>query len=199
MPAPRSLKQVMQDQSYLPQFCTADTLILCCGNRLFGDDGFGPAVAERLLELYSIPDHVYVADAGTGARKLLFTLCLSTDRPRRIVLVDAVDKQIAGGEIFEIDLEEIPPQKIDDFSLHQVPSSNLLHDLKQAGIEVRVLVCQTEYIPDHIEPGLSEKVSAAVLRMCAQVAREYFGGTFEGAEIIRAKNGTVVTVQLLHQ
>jgi coenzyme F420 hydrogenase subunit delta len=34
----------------LPQYCTAGVLVLGCGNPLVGDDGFGPAVAERLLK-----------------------------------------------------------------------------------------------------------------------------------------------------
>ncbi|MGQ9582191.1 MAG: hydrogenase maturation protease [Thermoplasmatota archaeon] len=33
----------------LPEYCTARVLVLGCGNPLVGDDGFGPAVAERLL------------------------------------------------------------------------------------------------------------------------------------------------------
>lgn len=162
------------ESSYLPQFCTTETLILCCGNELFGDDGFGPAVARHLVDNYFIPDDAYVVDAGTGARKLLFTLCLSDDRPRRIVVVDAVDKGRSPGELFEIDLNEIPLQKIDDFSLHQVPSSNMLRDLKESGMEVRVFVCQTEKIPDHIEAGLTDTVSAAVPRLCRVLSSEYF-------------------------
>ena len=33
----------------LPGWATAEVLVLGCGNPLMGDDGFGPAVAERLL------------------------------------------------------------------------------------------------------------------------------------------------------
>jgi len=38
------------ESSELPDYCTAGVLVLGCGNPLMGDDGFGPAVAERLLE-----------------------------------------------------------------------------------------------------------------------------------------------------
>ena len=84
----------------LPEFCRRPILVLGCGNRLFGDDGFGPAVIDHLLANYRIPDDVYVMDVGTGARKLLLTISLSDERPRLIILVDAVDKGKVPGELF---------------------------------------------------------------------------------------------------
>ncbi len=38
-----------------------------------------------------MPGNACLLDAGTGVRKLLFTLCLSPVRPRRLLIVDAVD------------------------------------------------------------------------------------------------------------
>lgn len=160
--------------TYLPEFCTKETLILGCGNRLFGDDGFGPAVVDHLLASYEIPEHVYVMDVGTGVRKLLFTLCLSSELPRRIVIIDAVDKERVPGEVFQLPLDDIPSEKIDDFSLHQVPSSNLAQDLKQMGVEVDVLACQISHIPDSVEVGLSPPVARAVPKMCEMIAESYF-------------------------
>lgn len=159
----------MRDNSFLPAFCTKPTLILGCGNTLFGDDGFGPAVIEYLLTRYDIPDDVYVMDVGTGVRKLLFTLALSPERPRQIVLIDAVDKGRPPGEIFEISLDDIPMEKIDDFSLHQVPSSNLAKELKNAGVDIRVMVCQIAHVPENVEPGLSEVLLRAVPKMCERI------------------------------
>ena len=37
-------------------------LVFGCGNILFGDDGFGPAVVNHLQEKYSLPDDVLVMD-----------------------------------------------------------------------------------------------------------------------------------------
>lgn len=164
----------MNDDNYLPEFCKKETVILGCGNQLFGDDGFGPAVAERLLQNFKIPDHVYVGDAGTGVRKLLFTLCIGSQKPRQLVLIDAVDKARTPGEIFEITLDEVPLEKMDDFSLHQVPSSNLAKTLQAAGVDVHVKVCQVESIPDCIQPGLTVPMQAAVVRMCEEIAMQYF-------------------------
>jgi len=159
----------------LPAFCQKEILIAGCGNKLFGDDGFGPEVIDYLLHHYDIPDHIYLVDAGTGIRKILFTLSLSEPRPREIVIIDAVDQGKSPGEIFEIRLEQVPKEKIDDFSLHQVPSSNLLRELQDfCGVKVRVLACQVEAIPETVQPGLSESVKKAVPRMAQRIAKEYF-------------------------
>lgn len=164
------------DRSVLPAFCRAEVLILGCGNALFGDDGFGCAVVEELEAHYGVPDDVCVLDTGTGVRKLLFTLCLSPVRPRTLVVVDAVDVGRAPGDLFDLDPRDIPFAKLDDFSLHQLPTSNLLRELQEAcGVEVRVVACQTGPIPDHIEPGLSPAVAAAVPRAATLLAERYLG------------------------
>jgi len=159
----------------LPDFCRKPVLIIGCGNLLFGDDGFGCALAEHLQKHFELPDYVCLEDAGTGVRKLLFTLCLSPVRPRRILILDAVDAGRAPGEWFEIDPSEIPAVKLDDFSMHQIPTSNLLRELGyQTGIEVRVLVCQTGPLPAEIAPGLSARVAQAIEPAADWIAREYF-------------------------
>ena len=157
----------------LPAFCGKRLLVLGCGNWLFGDDGFGPAVIEYLVAHYEIPGDVYVMDAGTGVRKLLFTLSLSPERPQRIVFIDAVDKGRTPGEIFELPPEDLPRDKLDDFSLHQVPSSNLAKELRDAGVDVCVLGCQTETIPESVTTGLSGRLRKAVPKMCERIAREF--------------------------
>src|SRR5271157_3451297 len=81
------IEELMQDDAF-PDFCRKPVLIIGCGNILFGDDGFGCALAEHLQEHFETPEHVCLADAGTGVRKLLFTLCLSPVRPRRILIMD---------------------------------------------------------------------------------------------------------------
>ena len=161
-------------ENILPDFCTKRTLILGCGNWLFGDDGFGPAVIKYLLEHYEIPDDVYVMDVGTGIRKLLFTLSLSSVRPQQIVIIDAIDKGRNPGEIFELSLDDLPAEKIDDFSLHQVPSSNLARELRDAGVCIRVIVCQVAHIPEGVQPGLSAILQQAVPRVGERIAEDYF-------------------------
>jgi coenzyme F420 hydrogenase subunit delta len=162
------------DQSDLPEYCQKSTLVLGCGNILFGDDGFGCALVEYALSHHRVPEDVCMLDAGTGVRKLLFTLCLSPARPRRLLIVDALDAGRPVGELFEIDPAGIPAIKLDDFSMHQIPTSNLLRELQEAcGVEVRVLACQTGPLPQEISPGLSPPVQAALPRAASWLVREY--------------------------
>ena len=159
----------------LPEFCAKPTLILGCGNTLFGDDGFGGALVDYIEREYSVPEDVCLLDVGTGVRKLLFTLCLSPERPERILVLDALDVGRPPGEVVEIDPADIPAIKLDDFSLHQVPTSNLLRELKtHCGVEVRVLACQHGPLPGEVRPGLSAEVSAALPVAAEWVARAYF-------------------------
>jgi len=159
----------------LPIYCQKEILIAGCGNKLFGDDGFGPEVVEYLLSRYNIPDSICLLDVGTGIRKILFTISLSEPRPKVIVIIDAVDKGKKAGEIFEISLDEIPHEKIDDFSIHQVPSSNLLKELRDlCAVNVRVMACQIKAIPETMQSGLSEPVKKAVPLMAQWIADEFF-------------------------
>ena len=159
----------------VPVYCRKEILIAGVGNILFGDDGFGPEVIQYLKSHYNVPENVCLADAGTGIRKLLFTISLSEIKPKAIVIIDAVDKGKKPGEIFDIPLEEIPEEKIDDFSIHQVPSSNLLKELQDlCHVKVLIKVCQIQSIPETIQSGLSDPLKKAVPILAKKIAEEYF-------------------------
>ena len=162
------------DKSDLPEFCRASTLILGCGNILFGDDGFGCSLVEYFTSHYRVPDTVCILDTGTGVRKVLFTLTLSPARPERLLIIDAFDAGHAPGEFFEINPAQIPAIKLDDFSMHQIPTSNLLRELQEScGVEVRVLACQTGPLPEEIAPGLSPALEAAVPHAAEWLVNKY--------------------------
>jgi coenzyme F420 hydrogenase subunit delta len=147
----------------LPEYLTKRVLILGVGNTLFGDDGFGPAAADYLLNNCKIPDDVYVMDVGIGAGDVLFTVALSQERPEKIVVLDAVDVKKRPGEVFELSIDELPENKITDFSMHLFPSTNLLRELRdKMGVEVVIIACQAEKIPEVVSPGLSESVKRAL-------------------------------------
>lgn len=174
-PDTRLISADRDGDALLPDFCRKPILILGCGNTLFGDDGFGCELVDYLERNYSVPESVCLLDVGTGVRKLLFTLCISPARPQRILVLDALDAGRVAGEIMEIDPGEIPPVKLDDFSLHQVPTFNLLSELAtHSGVGVRVLACQTGPLPGEVRPGLSVEVRAALPSAAAWVVREYF-------------------------
>ena len=146
-------------------------LIFGCGNIFFGDDGFGPAVVNHLQQNYALPEDVLAADMGTSIRNYLFDLTLSDKKPQKIIIVDAADQPgRRPGEVFEIQVEDIPQKKTADFSLHQFPTVNMLQELKDyTQIDVVVLVAQTEMVPDEIKPGLSEIMQVAVSDACDRI------------------------------
>lgn len=153
-------------------------LVFGCGNILFGDDGFGPAVVEHLKKHYLLPEDVLAMDVGTSIRDTLFDLALSEKKPKKIIVVDAVDyPDRRPGEIFEIPVEGIPGKKTADFSLHQFPTINILQELKDhTGIEITVLVAQTDTLPETIQPGLSKAMEDAVVEACELILLQVTSG-----------------------
>ncbi len=158
-----------------PEWYNKSVLILGCGNILIGDDGFGPAVAKHLQGNFMIPADICVFDAGTSVREILFDTILSDKRPSKIVIVDAMDCGRKLGELFRLDIDSLPKIKIDDFSMHQIPTSNMLRELRDhCGIEVIVIACQVAGTCDSVNPGLSTPVEAAVKPAAELIANEHF-------------------------
>ena len=158
-------------------------LILGCGNILIGDDGFGPAVVQYLRENYTIPADVCVFDAGTSVREILFDTILSEKKPAKIIVVDAVDCGREPGELFWLDIDGLPKAKLDDFSMHQIPTSNLLRELRDlCGIEVVVMACQVAASTDHVNPGLSTPMKKAVRDAARTLANKHLNETVNPAE-----------------
>jgi coenzyme F420 hydrogenase subunit delta len=149
------------------------TWIFGCGNPFFGDDGFGPAVIAYLENNHprDLGPRIAVLDVGTSIRDILFDLLLSNQHPERLIIIDAIDQPgRQPGELFEIDTDEIPVNKVSDFSLHQFPTTNMLYEIKKATrIDVRILVVQTSELPGHVRPGLTKPVRSAIPLMCARV------------------------------
>lgn len=147
-------------------------LVFGCGNTLFGNDGFGPEVVDEIKANHTLPDSVLVLDAGTGIRDLVFDLLLVDTPPQMVIVIDAVTVEgRRTGEVFEMDLSNVPREKMSDFSLHQAPSSNLLAQLAERGVHVRVVAMNTEFIPNEISPGLTPEARAAVKEAASRVVR----------------------------
>jgi len=174
----------MMMNDILPDHCAKDVVILCCGNVLFGDDGFGPAVAERINASETVPDWAVVIDVGTAIRKFLFDIILSERRPRLIVVVDAVDLRVDAantvdlkhkpGEVFEISLSKIPRVNVSECSLHQAPTSSLLQELQGVGgMRVAVIACQVASISKKVTENISPIVRAAIDRAAQLITDSY--------------------------
>jgi len=176
--------QLLAPGGLVPDYCRKPVVVLGCGNVLFGDDGLGPAVIERLGR--EAPDtwaeQVCLLDVGTGARKVLFDMALSEVRPRRLLVVDAVDAGRAPGDVFTLSLDDLPTNKTDDFSMHQLPTSNLLRELRDGcGVEVEIVSCQVAAIPEAVCPGLSEAVTRAVPEICRLIGERVDGHADDSA------------------
>ena len=144
---------------------TAETVVFGCGNTLFGDDGFGPAVIGELQDRNDLPPGVVLVDAGTGIREYLFDYLLDAgSAPNRLIFLDGTDQ--AGrrpGEVFVMDPDQISAPKAHDFSLHQAPTLNLLGEIvAHTDIRVNLVVARMDQIPDHVAPGLSPVMEMAV-------------------------------------
>jgi coenzyme F420 hydrogenase subunit delta len=143
----------------VPEYAKKRVLILGVGNVLFGDDGFGPSAVEYMLKNCDVPEDVYVMDVGIGSGDILFNVALSQTRPQRIVILDAVDLKKKPGEVFELSIDELPANKLADFSMHFFPSSNFLKELRdQMNIDIVIVACQAERMPDSVSVGLSDSV-----------------------------------------
>lgn len=161
--------------SMLSEIFEKSVLILGCGNILLGDDGFGPAAIKHLKVNHVLPEEVLALDVGTSIREILFDLILSEKKPKKIIIVDAVEHPgRTPGEVFEIAVEDIPLKKTADFSLHQFPTVNLLKELKDhTGIEIAIVVAQVQDIPEELREGLTPALAGAVPLVCQRIVEKY--------------------------
>ena len=149
-----------------------DVVVLGCGNILFGDDGFGPYVADYLQNCIRLPQNVSVINAGTSVRGILFDLILSPQKPKKIIVIDAVDTKRKPGEVFNLNVDEFPLNKIDDFTLHEMPTSNLLKELKEfCNVDVVIIAAQVGQMPEAVRPGLSDALMESVAVAAQEVLK----------------------------
>ena len=153
---------------------TKEILVLGCGNVLFGDDAFGPKVIERFeASDQPLPEWVFAEDVGTSVRDILFNVGLAPKKPSLVMLVDAVQvPEREPGEVFVLDIGEVPAIKSAIYSFHQCPTSSLLRELRdEAGIDVIVIAGQAAHIPESVEEGMSPPMEAAVDRAVTLIRR----------------------------
>jgi hydrogenase maturation protease len=130
-------------------------LVACVGNVLRGDDGFGRAVAERLV----LPGGAQVVETGIGGIALLQELLAGCDG---LVLVDAVDRGAAPGTVFHIAPEVGDAEHVAD--VHLANPERVLTMAKSMGAlpeRVAIVGCQPAQV-DELGEGLSPKVERAV-------------------------------------
>lgn len=143
------------------------TLVLGVGNTLRGDDGFGPAVIEKLQQEISEPD-VEIIDVGTSLSLVLWPYLLEEDLPDMIVVVDVV---VDGGSgLRELGITEVPSQFFLQSS-HLFPPRELLESLDRRGVEIRLLVCSVKSIENEITDRMSPDTTKMV-RIAVEKVKE---------------------------
>lgn len=164
----------MLTETYTPEYCRKRVLVMGCGNILFGDDGFGPKAIEYLRSHYELPGDVCVLDVGTGARDVLFTLALSSTKPQKLVIIDIMDTGSKPGEILVAHIEDLPRAGDGGFSLHHVPTIDLLRSLRDCyQLDILVVVAQPQAVPETVRIGLSSVVNATIPCVCQHLIGDW--------------------------
>jgi coenzyme F420 hydrogenase subunit delta len=149
----------------------AEILVVGCGNILFKDDGFGPAVTEAMEEQFKeneLPDNVMILDAGTGGPHYIFSL--PNELWKKLIIVDVVEFGAEPGTLRKFDVSELPEGSYEN--VHSWPVSQPLHDLSET-YEVIVIGCQPESVsaPD-VALGLTKNVEDAIPKAIKMILKE---------------------------
>lgn len=139
-------------------------MIAGVGNIFLKDDGFGSAVANRLLQK-SFPEGVEIKDFGTGGLKLAYDLMKGYDG---LIMLDASARGEKPGTLYVMEPEEatIDPDLENGGPIdpHGADPATVLRFVKSIGswpAKVYIVACEPEIVTD-FEIGLSHPVLAAI-------------------------------------
>ncbi len=149
----------------------AEILVVGCGNILFKDDGFGPAVTEAMEKQFKeneLPGNVMILDAGTGGPHYIFSL--PNELWKKLIIVDIVEFGAEPGTLRKFEVSELPEGSYEN--VHSWPVSQPLHELSET-YEVIVIGCQPESVsaPD-VELGLTKNVEDAIPKAIKMILKE---------------------------
>ena len=145
-------------------------LIVGVGNRLFGDEGAGLHIIDRLSQI-PIPSHVDVVDCGCD----LLSLASYANNPQKIIVIDAIRAGGKPGRVYRFDYAELGATGAQTHSAHQLRALDSLELLKQVYPDL----ANWEITLIGIEPGtiglstdLSKEVSESVADVIRSVLEE---------------------------
>ena len=151
-------------------------IVACFGNVLRGDDGFGSAVAERLLGA-ELPAGVRVLEVGIGGIHLVQELM---DGIQVLVVVDAVDLGRPAGTVIVqrpdvLDVATLSPDRRRDelADMHLATPQKALMVARALGVlpESTFVVGVQTTDTDRVGQGLSAPTAGAVEAVAAEVRR----------------------------
>jgi hydrogenase maturation protease len=106
-----SIKSVLFDKVFTPEI-----IVLGIGSILYGDEGFGVRVVEKMKRLYEFPENVLLVDGGTLGINLLGVI----SEPDHLIVVDAIRNKGNPGDLYRLEGDAIPKRIRAKNSLHQV-------------------------------------------------------------------------------
>jgi hydrogenase maturation protease len=129
-----------------PSVQEASTVVLGCGNILYGDDAFGSLVVDALGTHKTLGKDVALIDAGTGGPRLV-NLLNGREFPPKLIIVDTAMQGKEPGTVTVLHSHDMPDE----------PLGRLTHSLKLAE-EIRtyrgecyLVLCE----PKRLEHGAS--------------------------------------------
>lgn len=163
--------------------------VFCVGNKLYLDDGLGPAVYEEVLERFDIPSNVKFHDVGCMSMDMIEDV----DKNDLIITVDAIDGTDAKpGTVFRYVPEDLArnPQVLT--SLHDLRLADLFDAASLLGYQAQG-VCLGMQIenssPAEFVIGLTPKVYDALPRLIDALLAEL---AHVGSPLIDKKTGKPV-------
>jgi coenzyme F420 hydrogenase subunit delta len=132
--------------------CDAEAVIACCGNPLYGDNGFGTSLVPFLKQSLHGATRLKVVDVGRGYFLFGILGC------KKLVLVDSIDFGGTPGELKKLSTDDVDENRYADHQCWQ--TSRPLNDLKER-CDVVIIACQPKNWKQ-IEFGLTEEVSGSI-------------------------------------
>lgn len=148
------------------------TLVLGLGNPIMGDDGFGLALLERLLEGWALPAGVEAMDGGIWGMKLLPQI----EQAERLLLLDAINAGLPPGTPVVLERAELPRYFALKLSPHQIDLREVLALAELRGTLPRDLIAVGAQ-PARLELGtelsreLAERVDEVAALAAARLER----------------------------
>lgn len=129
-------------------------VVLTVGNSMMGDDGAGPLLADLMTET---PIEGWTVVNGGSAPENV-THQIRALAPKRLVIVDATDMELAPGEIRIVNPDDIAEMFF--MSTHNMPLNFLIDQLREDIEEVIFLGVQPDVVMFYFP--MTEKVTQAI-------------------------------------
>jgi coenzyme F420 hydrogenase subunit delta len=142
--------------------CDAEVVIACCGNPLFGDNGFATSLVPVLKQKLNGATRLKVVDFGRGYFLFGILEC------KKLVLVDSIDFGGAPGELKKLSIDDVDENRYADHQGWQ--TSTPLNDLKER-CDVTIIACQPKSCKQ-IEFGLTEEISGSIPKAIELIQKE---------------------------